>query len=275
MSLFTDQLLLQLSDPAQLAQTLAPASDPTHARVRALLSAAYELPHARLHEVLSVEARQIEAQRLISLSSRTVGTWTQTTPSYTRTDIFYERPAEQPPLWIDLAAELALTVVLESDPGEIESIVTQPVANFTTLDEFRAHFEFIDLDAFMAEHRISSVEELRERFSYLRTEIRLRALAAFNPDDPANQRRYRLNLAILIRETIDVLAALRAAKQLRAAIERTLVAAPAQGEAELRTPYAPLLIFPEAALAGLPHTAAELRAFFARENVLALFLTPT
>ena len=51
MSLLSDQLLLQFSDPAQVIQALTPGGDPGQTRLRTLIGAVYELPFATLHQV--------------------------------------------------------------------------------------------------------------------------------------------------------------------------------------------------------------------------------
>lgn len=274
MSLFVDQLLLQLRDPTQLTQLLAPASDPTQARLRTLLGAVYDMPFATIHAIRNLQVRQIEFQKPLFPPERLAGAWQQTIPSYTRTDISLERQQQVAPVWLDLLATLDLTLVLEVDPGEVESILTHELTGFNTLDEFRALFRFIDLDAFLAKHRITTVEELKEAYHYLLTEIQLRTPAPFDANDPANQYPFTLSVACLIRDTIDVSEALRAAKLAQATWESTQAYRREVDTAEVRTPYAPLLLFPETALNGLPFDANALQTFFAAERVLSLFVTP-
>src|SRR5205807_1848233 len=90
MSHFVDQLLLQLSDKAQLVQLLAPATDTNHTRLLTLLNAAYNFQFAIIHDVRNTTVQQVELQKLLLTTHRTQGTWTQTIPNYMRTDVFYE-----------------------------------------------------------------------------------------------------------------------------------------------------------------------------------------
>lgn len=274
MGLFADQMLVHLSDPVRLAQFLAPPGDPGGTRPRALLDAVLDLPFARLHEIRDMEVKETRIERPITPLRRLRGSVTQTIPSYTlATEVSEsEEPAE--PLWLDISARLAMTVVLEVDQGDVESIIVREITDVATLEEFRDRFQFFDLDAFLAEHGISTIEELRAHAHYLKTEIRLRPPGPFDPNDPANLRHYRLNVAILIREAIDLVAALRTAQSLRVTLERDLTYHREQDQAAIRTPYAPVVIFPESLLAGLPFDAATVRALFARERMLALFATP-
>jgi len=273
MTLFVDQLLLQLSDPARLIQVLAPAADPTRSRIRALIGAVYDMPFATIHAVSDVQVQSIESELPIPLPAKWSGTWQQTIPSYARSDISLDQQTSFS--WVDLLVSLEVTVVLEVDPGEVESILTRDIGDFNTLDDFRARFSFIDLDAFMAKHRISTVEELKEAYRYLITEIRLKAPGPFDPNDPANAFRVPLKVVILLRDVLDLAAGLREAKVARLAAERLFAVRPELKSAEARTYCAPVLVFPESSLNGLPFDANAVEAFLATERVLGIFLTPS
>src|SRR5207344_2135682 len=104
---------------------------------------------ASVHDVINVEVLASEFQRPLFPPRRLAGTWTQTTPSYTRTDVLYEGLDGLVPEWVDLSARLALTVVLEVDVGEVESVLLNDLGAFSTLAEFQAKFRYFDLDAFM------------------------------------------------------------------------------------------------------------------------------
>ena len=79
-----------------------------------------------------------------------------------RSDVFYESSDKLEPLWLDVFADISLTLLLEIDSGQVESITVQALEKFNTLDEFKAYFIFIDLPAFLAEHGIKTVEELKD-----------------------------------------------------------------------------------------------------------------
>ena len=167
MSAFLDKAMLSLNDPANLRELVAPAADPTHQRVRQLFATVYALPSATLHDVTRVDVLASEFQRPLFPPRRLTGTWTQTIPSHTRTDILYEGLDGLAPEWLDVLARLALTVVLEVDAGEVEEIRLADIGDFSTLAEFQAKFRFFDLDGFMAEHHITTVEELKAAYHYL------------------------------------------------------------------------------------------------------------
>jgi hypothetical protein len=274
LSAFADRLLVQLSDAAQLVQLIAPTADATHTRLRTLLDASFTFESATIHDVQNVRILGKEIERPVFALRRTQGTWTRTQPGYDRTDVLHERSDFRSPVWVDLAAAIGLTLVLEVDRGEVASIIDREIANFTSLNDFSSRFQFIDLGAFMTELGVATFEELKERYRYLLAEFRLKAPPAFNPADPGNQRRFTFGLAVLIRDSLDVVAALREAKFARTIMERALTVQPLGDIADVRTPYAPLLLFPESTLAGSSFDANTLRQFFAAEGILALFVTP-
>lgn len=275
MSVFVDKLLLQLSDPMQIVQLLAPAADTNHTRLLTLLNAVYDFQFATIHDVRSVTVQQTEFQKLLLTTHRTQGTWMQSIPSYMRTDVFYESSDKLEPLWLDVFAEVSLTLLLEIDSGQVESITAHALEKFNTLDEFKAYFVFIDLPAFLAEHGIETVEELKEHGHYLLTEIRLRQPPVFDPNDPANLYRYSLKLATFIRDTIDLATMLHDIKLARAVVDRIQVYHKEYNGNEILAPYAPTIIFPRDALTGSPFKEDQLQKFFASQGILALFLTPT
>lgn len=275
MSLFVDQMLVSLSDQTALTQLLDPAGDVNHDRMRALIGSMYDTPHARIHEVRSVQISRVERARPLFSAREKRGTWTQTTPDYARTDVQWEDVDRLTPLWVDVSADLSVTLVLEIDSGEVESILTTGIENITSLADFRSRFRFLDLDAYLQEHGISNVQQLRDRFELVLTEVRMRQPPVFDPNDPANRRRYAVGTAILIRDTLDVSEALRAAKLARAVLRRTTAyRESAEADFETTSPYTPVVIFPSAALQPSQFTEPQLRALFATEGIVAIFVQP-
>jgi hypothetical protein len=274
MSQFLDRLLLQLSTPANLVQLLDPPADANHTRLRGLLDATFEFDFATIHEVRDVHVIGTELERPIAPLRRTIGTWTQTTPSYSRTDVRYERAESDGPIWLDLVATLGLTLLLEVDSGALASVVSREIEGFNTLAEFQARFKFIDLNAFMAQVGVATFEELRARHRYVLSDIQLQQPPPFNPADAGNLHSFTLGVAMLARDTLDVGAGLRDAKTARNTMETALAFTAGNDVARARTPFAPIVIFPDAAVAGPPLTAAAVQQVFAAEHVLALFVTP-
>jgi hypothetical protein len=271
---FVDEVMMRLQDPTHLTDLVAPVSDPTHERLKRLFAETYSLPFATLHDVVSVEVDSVEFQRPLFPPKRLAGTWVQTTPTHVHTDVSYEGVDGLTPEWIDLTAYLSVTVILQVDPGEVDSLRISDLGEFTTLAQFQAKFRFFDVARFMTEHGLSTVEELKRAFHYLLGEVRLKTPSLFDPNDPANQHRFSLQLAVLVRATIDLVNALRDARMAREAVERSLSYRREMDGAEVRTPYAPLLVFPQTAVADTPFSEAQIHDFFASQSILALFITP-
>ena len=273
MSAFVDTALVRLSKPEGLRQLIFPAADSGQRRVRALFAAVYQLPFAAIHEVLDVTVTSSECMRPVFGARRTNGSWLQTLPGTSRGEVNLDSADGREPHWIDLSADVDVSVVLQVDPGEVDSFRLAEIGEFTTLEEFRQKFRFFDLDAFMAEHGISTVDDLRGAFRYLLGEVRLKSVPAFDPADPSNRRRFGLSLAVLVRDTVDLAAALREVRLLAAAAERSLTYRRKLGEAEVRAPFAPVLVLPEKAVAGAGLTPEQVIEFFASQQILAVLET--
>jgi hypothetical protein len=144
---------------------------------------------------------------------------------------------------LDISAQVRLSLLMEVDSGEVESIRTRP-------------FEAVD------DQQVGNVA------------IKLRQPPPFNPQDPKNVYSYTLNLTVFIRDALDVTAALRAVKLARTITERATTYQKQLASVEVLAPYASIVIFPQNTLTGLPFKEDALQKLFANEKVLALFMTP-
>jgi hypothetical protein len=251
---------------------LLPAGDTDGQRVRTMLEASYDLSTARIDRVDRVAVRAVTPQHPLFPVSRRTAQWSQSVPSYTRADLIQDVPSAADPIWIDLLAEVSATVVTEIDPSGAEAVLSRAFDKFTTLDEFRDRFLFIDLDGFLAKHRISTFEELRDAFDYIVTEVQLRTPPPFDPDDPANTHTLTVRLAVMVVDPFDLAAGLRAARLVRAAAKDLTGAGPTGMPIEPMATYATAVVF---AGAGPPQggpSAAEVAQLYAREGVVSLFL---
>jgi hypothetical protein len=275
MSALVDRLLVQLSDPTRLSQILAPATDPAPTRVRRLVDAVFAFPFATIHAVNKVSIGRMEIAKPVLARRCRRGTWTQTAPSHRLTDVAYEELGSLEALWMDLTAEVQITLLLEVDSGAIDSVLTSEVSDFASLADFRSRFPFLNVDALLARYNITTVDELREHYHFLKTAIQLRQPGPFDPNDPANQYAFSFNVAVLIRDALDIRGVLQEAKRLRVAMKRDTAFEREIGPAEVHAPYALLVVWPEAVLTGQPLAANDIVALFAVEQILVLFLTPS
>ncbi|GAB2686922.1 hypothetical protein GCM10027089_04830 [Nocardia thraciensis] len=268
--------MVALADPAALVELVHPAGDPTHRRIRALLAAAYDFPAAVVHDVTAVRVVSYRCQQPVLAPAVTKGTWTTTSPGYARTDLYSENDANGALRWMDMLVDLAVDVVLEVDASEIASVTLGDIGAYSTLDEFAAKFRYFDLPAFLAAHRITTVDELKRAGTYLRADLRLKPRPPFDPADPANTRRLPLRLALLPRDPVDIAAVLRDARLAVRAADRAIPHTPAGGDhrvADPRGALVPATLFPDNAVP--PGTTPEkLAQFFAGQHVAAFVYTP-
>ncbi|GAA3436243.1 hypothetical protein [Kutzneria kofuensis] len=270
---FVDSTLVRLSTPDGLRDLVFPSDDPAHTRIRALFAEVYRLPDAAVHDVSGVTVQSVTCQQPLFPQVQRIGNWMQTIPAHTRTDFTVEGNDHNSPQWMDLDARLTVDTVLTVDPGEVESWRIGDIGEFATLDEFRAKFSYFDLDAFLTEHRISTVEQLRDAFHYLRGEIRLKPAPPFDPADPRNGRRFPLRVAVLVRDIIDIAAALRDVRLVASACQRETGYQGDSDVAEATAACAPLLVFPASAVPATGLTQAQLTDFFTRQRAVAAFTT--
>lgn len=271
---FRDQVLLRLSAPATLGAALLPAGDTVGRRVQTMLAASYDLSSARIDQVAGLAVRAVALQRPLFAVGRRSGTWSQTVPSFTRAELTLEVPAPADPIWVDLLAELDVTVIAETDPAGAEAVLSRSLDDVTSLDDFRARFTFFDLDEFMARHHITTVEELREAFDYLVTDVRLRKPPRFDPGDPANTHVLPVTLAAVVVDPVDLTAALRVTRLVREAAKQLAGAVPATMPAERTAAYATAVVLSAAGL-GDGLTADAIENLYAAEGVVSIVLPAT
>jgi hypothetical protein len=272
MASFRDHVLLELSDPARVGALLLPADDGDGQRVRTMLASTYDLSAARIDQIRGVQVRSVALQHPLFPVGRRSGVWSQTVPSYTRTELTLDVPASTDPVWVDLLVQLEVTVVTDVDPSGAEAVLSRAVDDFSTIEEFRERFRFIDLDDFLTKHHITTVDELRAAFDYVVTEVRLRTPATFDPNDPANTHRLAVALAVRVVDPFDLTEGLRAARLVRAAAKGLTGANPTTIPIESTAAYATAVVF---AAAGLDDAlVGATQQLFAREGVVSLFLNP-
>jgi hypothetical protein len=266
MSAFVDASLVRLSTNEGLQDFIAPADDTGQQRLRTLFAQVYDLPFADVHS-LRADVTGIGCQRPLFLSERRTGSWLQSLPAQHSGDFKLEGNDLRQPQWIDVVAELLVTAELMVDGGELASVRMADLGDFDTLEEFRTLVPDLDVDAFLAEHGISTVEELRLRFRFSDAALRF---APAPPADPANltSQQFPLTLALLIRDTVDLAAVLRDVQLARLAAEQA-GGHPAQPLAERRSANAHAVVFPAAAANGL--NQEQIKDFLASQHVLASF----
>ncbi|MFG2844655.1 hypothetical protein ACGF12_15995 [Kitasatospora sp. NPDC048296] len=263
---FSDTVLLALGDAGTLKSALSPQGDTTG--IQTLIGAVNDLDFARIDRIQDITVGDVTLQVPFFPPRRIEGDLSRIVPSDTQADPRLSLARD--PIWVDILARIRVDLVAEVDPGGVESTVTRLVDNIGTLDDFRTQVPFLDLDEFMKRHRLATVEDLRDAYQDLVAEIRLCAPPVFDPADPVNAYGVDISVAVLILDSLDLVAGLRAAKELRAATSHLLSPARPSVLGEANAPYAVAVVLPKPGAASDP-TTGDVRKLFAREDVLSLF----
>jgi hypothetical protein len=272
MSTFTDRALVWLHDPATLGQLLRGPAAPSYPHLERLVRAVYAPDGVQLDRIAGATVLEVSPMRSLAGADRLDLTWQRSQPDFQLADLRGSLTRTGEEVWADLYAKVQLDLVAEVDPGEVESAVSTSLDNITSLADFQSRFRFLDLDDFLARMRISTVEELREAAEYVLTEVRLKPLPPFDPDDPANAGSVTVDVAVAVLEQRDLAAGLRAARRLRDAGAR---ADPGRSDAVFGTaqhPYALAVVLPQAAADDPDDAAAD--ALYGAAGVLPLFADP-
>jgi hypothetical protein len=271
---FVDRALLDLADPARLAALLAPPGQGPYPALGRLVRSVFDTDGAELHDIVGAAVASVSPMRPILPRRRVTGSATVRQPAYAITDLTADLTEPAGIRWIHLLAEVSLHTSVEVGGAGVDSAITAAIEDITSLDDFRNRFRYLDLDAFLSANRIETVDELRDRYDYLLTEVRLKTQPPFDPADPQNRHDIAVDVAVLISESLDLAAALRDAVELRAA---ATAAATGRSDALLGPavqPFAVAVVFPHAALGPAGPAPAAIDALFARAGVLPLFADP-
>lgn len=270
---FNDRALLQLSDPDALTALLAPDPAAPPSTLTTLLDASYDTDNVKIDRVAAVHVDQLQVQQPVFPAWCERGTLMRTQPSYGNTDVTLQRTRAVDPQWVDFLARISLDIVVAVDAGGIDSVLSRALADFTTLAQFQAQFSFIDLDAFMARHNLTTVDDLRNAFEYLRAEIHFTQPPPFDSNDPANLHTVGVTAAVLIGST-DLTATLRAVALVLKIADDVISVAPDLLLGMPEHPWAPAVIFSAADVAAAGLVTADITTLLANQQVLALFASP-
>lgn len=268
---FVDRALLQLHDPAALRRLLTNNQPGPYDRLRRLVTAVFENESATVDQVLDASVLSTAPMVGIPLKHRVQGTLTTTQPAYARSELCGDLQRTDGP-WAHLMARLVLRVAIAVDGAAIDSVIISSIDDITDLNDFASRFRYLDLPAFLAAHRIETVEQLREAAQYLLAEIRLKQPPAFDPNDPANAYDVRIDLALTVMEELDLSAGLIAAQQLVSAGAGRSPGPSNEVLGTARNAFAVATVFPR--LQGGQVSVGAVDALFAKAGVLPLFANP-
>jgi len=187
--------------------------------------------------------------------------------------------------WVDVAFAATLVAKVQTLVAPLQTVTVQsliqrlgPIASIADLRaKLRDLYPSSMVDDIFATLNISTIEDFR-RLTHLFVELVGGAPPAFDADDPATLRSYAVPVRIKIVDGFDIAGSLQSAKLCRSILEHESIPGAPDG-LELITPYAFVVLFPDAAVsdASIPgQTAAETKAavgaLFNAEHMFAQFI---
>jgi hypothetical protein len=266
---FADRLMLRYLDPANVDSLLVPVADVNRQRVRALLAQVFE---PRLLTVQSVDAVKVlnKTFQVPLVEPNTVrGTWEKLLPTSERAIASVEIPTVAQTNWVDMVLDTTVTVKVSSNVALLDAVTSEDVSELSQAD-FINKFKFLDLADLMSKAGVSTHKELQADFPRL-YHLHYPDPPAFDPNDPAAQRTYKLRIsALFFGGAPDLSAALRQTIQDRRALDAVHPHPEAYEGGDVRSAGAWLGIFPASAV-NPPITQDQVSALFAAEGLAAAF----
>jgi hypothetical protein len=278
---FKDRLALRFLDDAFVSDLIS-----NQIGLNSLFDFSFHLNKGELQAVSlqSVGRRQFE--RPVFETLRMSGTeYRQSTPPES-VQIKREHPRQGRLTWIDVFLEARLSATVRPLAGEGGTIkvhdLLAELGDPSDLSELRNaladKYGESAVDAIFKTLGITTFEEFRDRGSRF-ISLASEAPPPFDPQDPANTHHFRLPMCFRFEEDLSLLSALNMAKLCRSVLEHERQHREEESEAEVRRPYAFVVVFPDsAAVDGLipGATAADIKAstrqLFAAEEMVAHFM---
>lgn len=274
MSQFLDRALVQLHQAAALTTLIKGPGAAPYPQLGRLPAAVFDRPGAEIDHVRDASVLEVEPVVPVPGRDRVSGTWTATQPAPGLGDLRGEILREGDGPWAHLMAQVRLDVVVSTDGSGVEAVTMKTLEDIVDFADFESRFRYIDLPAYLAEHRITTVEELREAGPHLLAEIRLHQPPPFDPNDPANSYAVLLDLAVVVMDDLDLGGGLMQARRLWQAGSSQPPGPRSAVLGETVRPFAVAVVFPETALVAGQPSKAVIDGLYAACHVLPLFANP-
>jgi hypothetical protein len=188
--------------------------------------------------------------------------------------------------WTEIFLELLLDAKVHSTASAIDKITAKSLLDelgaVNTIPQLRtaltARYSPDVVNAFFKKTRITTIEDFKRRGN-LFLEFVYKQPAPFDPDEPKNRRTFRANVCVQFQAEAKIAEALQSAKLCRSILEGEASSVEVLDEVEVKTPFAFVVIFPDASVGdnfvpGLnaAQAKANIKTIFAAENMVAHFL---
>jgi hypothetical protein len=277
---FADSQLLQFTQDAFVASWLS-----DQLGLLPLFNLTYAPEDVQVEQITLGAVRRKEFQLPVFETVRTRGVDEQIVPTTQRVKVERARRRAGRLTWVDVFLDVLLATRVASLAAPIDHITSQSLLDklggVASLDDLRAKlgalFAPSVVDAYFRRLGLTTLDDFLSRPAQF-LEFVYQAPPPFDPNDPANARDYPLNVCVQVREDVAVREALQAAKLCRAVLVNNEGGVDFAGGAAVLTPYAFVVVFPDAAVTdttipGLnaAQFKAEAQALFAAEHMLAFF----
>ncbi|HZY84958.1 MAG TPA: hypothetical protein VFE78_09010 [Gemmataceae bacterium] len=280
MAAFADGQLLQFTQAAFVASWLA-----DQVGLLPLFNLVYAPQDIQVQQLTLGAVRRKEFQRPVFETVHTRGVDEQIVPTTSRTKIDRARSRAGRLAWVDVYLDVLLAASVASLASPIDHITSGSLLDklgpVASLDDLRAKLGALYapsvVDAYFRQLRITTLDDFLSRPS-LFLQFVYQAPPPYNPGDPAAAQEYPLNVCVQVREDVLVREALQAAKLCRNVLVNEGGFVDFAGGADVITPYAFVVVFPDGAVTdptplgiSAAQFKAEVQALFAAEHMLAFF----
>ncbi len=246
-----------------------------------------------IYNVEKIEVREITLGSIVNKrfqvpafeTIRTTGVDERLTSSPERVKVDRAQPRHGRLAWTEVFLELLLNVKVHSTASPIESITVKrlldELGGVNTIPQLRAalaaRFSPDVVNAYFKQTRITTIEEFKRRGN-LFLEFVYKQPAPFDPNDPKTSRTFRANVCVQFQSEPKIVEALQSAKLSRSILEGEAGSVGTLDEVEVKTPFAFVVIFPDASIgddffpgSNAAQTKANIKTMFAAENMVAHF----
>lgn len=281
---FTDQLLVRFLDPAFVDDLLD-----TQIGIDEMFAVTYATDDLDVKSVTldAVERTQFAMPAFETL--RTSGVNERIIPASERVQVTRTQSRRGRLEWVDVFLKLRLAAMVHSLASPIDTVavgrLVEDLGGVTSIADLRtkllARYPVSVVDAFFTKMRITTLEDFLRRGNLL-VEFTYKTPPAYDPNDPANARLFRLNVCFRMQAILDVGNALQGAKLCRSILENERDYVDHYEGGDVKVPYVFVTLFPESvavndAIDGLTgqQVQAKVKEIFATEAMFAHFVAGT
>jgi hypothetical protein len=280
MSLFADQMLFRFLQEEFVTDLLV-----NKLGLLTLFNIIYEAESLDVKEIAigSVEGKRYQMPVIETIYATGTDERLSAMPERVKVDRAYLRRGRL--AWVEVLLEILLKMKVHTTGMPIDRITVKNLLDelgaVNTMDQLKtalaARYSPDVVDAFFKTTRITTIEEFKRRGNFF-IEFVYKTPPPFDPDDAKNSRTFRANVCVQFQPELKIAEAIQTAKICRSIMENERMSAEVLKDVEVKTPFAFVVIFPDAIVGedfipGLSaaQAKANIKSLFAAENMLAHF----